>query len=508
MSVVVRSRRQFLVGTGGATLALPLLTSLLPKAAQAQAARPKRFVSIASGHGAVRESNMYPAERFTDRRSMYPGHEVSSGRLALEDRDGMAALSSVLRAPSGTLTPSLVGKMNVLRGFDLAWNLGHHTGGHLGNFARNDANKIADKWQPTIDQIMAYSSSFYPDLTTIRNRSMHVGQGGNFAISWGYASPETKSGDIQAVSTSYSSKRLFDAIFVPKVTTEPVNPRKPVVDLVHDAYKALSSGASPMARRLSKVDRDRLNQHVEKISELQRRVNAVANCDNVSPPDREVNNDSGGLTNDVVYEGSTREYYQTFNDVIVAAFVCGTSRIATIYPHSFTQYAGDWHNDIVHVSHQDDHAQSLVVEETRRFFEYVFLDLVSKLEQEPEGEGRTFLDNTLVAWSQESGFSTHDPFSIPIVTAGSAGDWFKTGLYADFRRLGGPTWSEHAPGVLYNQWLANVLLSMGVPRSEFESPGEQGYGYHNEENVYGPAQELWPHRLRSIASDPLPLITG
>src|SRR3954467_4103612 len=52
MTALVRdgvSRRLFLRGAGGALLALPLLQSLLPKAAQAQAAvAPKRFIVFKS----------------------------------------------------------------------------------------------------------------------------------------------------------------------------------------------------------------------------------------------------------------------------------------------------------------------------------------------------------------------------------------------------------------------------------------------------------------------------
>ena len=32
----------------------------------------------------------------------------------------------------------VLGKMTVMRGFDIPFYIGHHTGGHLGNFARKD----------------------------------------------------------------------------------------------------------------------------------------------------------------------------------------------------------------------------------------------------------------------------------------------------------------------------------------------------------------------------------
>ena len=80
--------------------------------------------------------------------------------------------------------------------------------------------------------------------------------------------------------------------------------------------------------------------------------------------------------------------------------------------------------------------------------------------------------------------STHDSVSIPVVTFGSAAGYLNTGVFADYRRIGNAN-STFDPGaggkmylgLLYNQFLATVLQSMGVPPSEFERWGTKGYGY-------------------------------
>jgi len=508
MSVVFRSRRQFLVGTGGTMLALPILTSLLPEKARAQAAKPlPRFLAIASSHGCVRESNMYPSDQtLTEKAKLSSDHEVRRGNLSLSVNGGRASLSTVLTGPSNKFTQQIASKMNILRGFDLTWGIGHHTGGHLGNFARNDTNKLANDWRPTIDQVMAYSSSFYSAnaLLSTKQRSMHVGNDANFAISWGYSNPLEKSGKVNPQPSSFSSKELFESIFVQKATAQQSS-RVPLVDRVYASYKALSDGAFGDAKRLSKADKDRLNEHMQRISELQRRANAVASCGDVAPPSRNVDKNSGGVKEGVIKPELTREFYETFNDVIVAAFMCGTSRIATVYPQGFTSYAGDWHQEVAHTAQNNDNTQGVLTEENRKFFETAFLDLVSKLDIE-ESNGKTFLDNSLVMWTQESGPSTHDPIGLPVVTAGNAAGYFKTGNYADYRRLGRDKWTDFYPGVLYNQWLANVLQSMGIPRSEFERNGQPGYGASLTEAMYGDPDALWPERLRRGASDLLPFI--
>jgi hypothetical protein len=60
----------------------------------------------------------------------------------------------------------------------------------------------------------------------------------------------------------------------------------------------------------------------------------------------------------------------------------------------------------------------------------------------------------------------------------------KTGLLCDYRRIGnsGSTYDPGAGGkqtlgLLYSQWLATVLQTMGVPPSEYERWGYKGYGY-------------------------------
>ena len=63
MIVVNRSRRQFLVGTGGFTLALPFLPSLFANTAEAQTYTAKpRFVGMATHHGGAAPEERIPPD--------------------------------------------------------------------------------------------------------------------------------------------------------------------------------------------------------------------------------------------------------------------------------------------------------------------------------------------------------------------------------------------------------------------------------------------------------------
>jgi hypothetical protein len=518
MSILSHGRRQFLRGTGGFVLAVPLLPSLLPRTAQAQAQGPAlpRFIAFGTEHGCIGEDSMFPElSVLTEQENLYSDHVIRQGSLRLGSDGSNSSLSKVLAASSGTLTSALAQKLNVLRGLDVAFTMTHHQGGHLGNFADNEGSSSGDKAtqpdkRPTIDQVMAWSPSFYAsDLGSIRKRSLQIGLGGDKAMSWQYEDTDTRSGNVVPLPTSQSSLELFNAIFVPPSGPGEENKRKAVVDRVLENYKRLTSGAFGDARRISAADKKRLDQHMTRIAELQRSVSAVASCGALATPDDERWGQQVGI--DV---GAMVRFYQVFNDVIVAGITCGTTRIASIHAaETFSAYAGDWHQEIAH-QNQKPESQKELVAAGQTFFEGVFLDLVSKLDIEEGDTGKTYLDNSLVMWSQESGALTHEPISLPIVTAGSAAGYFSTGNYVDYRnRTSRELNTPRLPGILYNQYLANVLEAMGVPASEFEHNGEKGYGLHYRNSEYaGPkgdsGDRAWPDRIFNDASKPLPFLVG
>ncbi len=510
------SRRQFLRGAAGFTLALPFLDSLSDKPAQAgvppYAANP-RFVAMTTQHGGVWGANMWPGdEMLPSSHNLYAGHTARHGTLTPAVVGGTASLSPVLTADAALLTSALASKMNLLRGLDVPHYLGHHTGGELGNFAAEfDATPMGPvtTHRPTIDQVLAYSPSFYPDLSTIRQRSLHIGT--HTHHSWTRANPNDPTSAVQPVPLSQSAQALFDLIFVPEEVEE--NPRPLVVDRVIEHYRRLRQGSFGDARRLSTHDAQRLDDHMDRLRDLQTRLNAVASCGDVPPLGGDTGGlDVGGYSSDI---DAMRRYYQLYNDVIVAAFVCGTSRIAVVnsgetWSTEFPGLCCDWHQLVAHESHHADGArQAILVEAKQRFFEWVFLDLVNKLDVE-ESEGITYLDNSLVFWVQESGATTHDAISLPIVSAGSAAGHFETGRYVDYRNRTNTSLAhdyslEHAalrPGIPYQRFLANVMMSMGLSPSEFEQPGERGYGDNFIES-----SNWMPQQYMNDASQPLPLLT-
>ena len=115
------SRRMILRGVGGFALALPFLPSLAEREALAKGATGKpRLFWFGTDHGGAYDSNMFPSDSLLNTTATaVPGHTVHAGQLAATVNNGTATLSPILRASSSTLTPALVGKMNVFRGLDV-----------------------------------------------------------------------------------------------------------------------------------------------------------------------------------------------------------------------------------------------------------------------------------------------------------------------------------------------------------------------------------------------------
>jgi hypothetical protein len=511
--VIDITRRQMLVGAGGALLALPVLPSLLEKTAYGQDPtyqRKPRLYWLCTDHGAAFESSMFPAASLaTNRQALFSDHEIGSGPLASSVEGDQRVVSPILSGAASTFSAALLGKMNVLYGLDVPFYIAHNTGLHLGNYARNDGNggdgtAVQAFPRPTIDQIMAWSPNFYDDLSSIRERSMIMS---SRPVSWNYSDPDKQSGSIDNVRGYDSSRALFDKIFV--APDSGPKPRPPIVDRVLESYKTLRNGN----RRLSAADKQRLDDHMARIAELERKLTAKASCGDVTKPSDDAQNHHGNTEQDAI------AYGQLWNDVVAAAFICGTSRIGVLGYGStdhFVAYGGDWHQEVAHQWQLPD-KQELIKQSYHKVFSGILLDLAAKLDIE-EAPGMTYLDNSLLVWSQECGMSTHDSVTIPVVTFGSAAGFFKTGQLADYRRIGNPN-STFDPmaggkqylGLLYNQWLATVLQAMGVPPSDFERWGHKGYGvpYISTESWTPPYAKHYgdtSSRYFTSASDILPFL--
>lgn len=504
------SRRFFLRGASGAALALPILPSLLTsREARAQAIDGYRlFVGYTTSHG-CRRQDMFPAAA-TLTETATAAHTVRRGALSLSQSGGTASVSRVLSAASDRLTEALVGKMNVLQGLDMPWDMDHHYGkAAFGNLAAGDISfpdspvvTNPANHRRSIDQVMAWSPSFYASLAGVQQRFVSLGY--NNPVSWGHSNPQAGTGAIQDVYQTWNSRDLFGTLFPTPIE---VPDGTPLVDLVLENYNRLRQGN----RRLSTADRARLEEHVQRMAELQRRLNTVSSCGDVPA--------SLG-DNDQVYgyrqgDWDTRPdkhagHMQMINEAVALGMACGATRVMVMsqgWPTSFSTLEwNDFHDrGPGHQLHDSEEKGLEMAAMKRLFFDTVVLDMARRLEAIDDGDGKTALDRALVVWQDEHGHAGHSSISVPAITFGSAGGFLTTGNFCDYRNQSGASVEGDKAGLTYNQFWGTILQAMGVPRSEWQESNHDGYGLRVTSGG-GYSTSLWPDAVWSQAGQVLPFL--
>lgn len=234
-------------------------------------------------------------------------------------------------------------------------------------------------------------------------------------------------------------------------------------------------------KRISYNDKQKIQEHIDSINDLQNKLNSNASCADIVTPSNNYN------LNSIRYN-YTRELdeaaWKDHLDMLVLAFKCGLSRISTIAIGESSTYTGNFHQEIAH-NNTGEAGQAELVTCGRFTADKIFGYLAKQMEATvlDEESGTTMLDQALIAWTQEFGQRSHTTIGLPTITAGSAGGYLNTGLYLDYRNLTNTCVNPYnanssigIPGLTYNRFLTTVLNSMGIPQNEWARPGIVGYG--------------------------------
>jgi len=510
------SRRIFLRGAGGAMLALPWLESLSTRSAAAAAsAAPKRFICIKSFSTQLIKE-WYPrfeGNGYVLKDSVYSGSKADGTTLLSETIDG----GPYTRAPlmdfrtdsgiSGILGANLnpfLSKINLVRGLDFLPMVNHNYGGLLGNFSSCtaatpcEADSLTDV--PTIDQVLAYSSKFYPEVPA--QRYLHISQGVDNSMSY---SDQGTGAAIEQLKARTNPRDVFTDLFGnftggggdPGSGTSEEDAL--LIDRVLDDYRSLRQSS-----RLSSADKMKVDQYVELITELQDklRANPVLSCTTPIEPES-LENNTGTDPGDIATK------WDLFLDLVAAALMCDRTRIVTIgvhkalgpgpdpddptlvgHYHSEDASGGTWHG-LAH-DWSNENARRMLAGINLWIANELVAKLLERLDVEEAG-GSTILDNSLVYWGNELGFN-HIGYSVPCLLAGSAGGAIRTGQYLDYIDWEGHSYFSQEDGnviegIPHNRFLVSVLQAMGLDPSDYERGGTAGYG---STDTSGKDPELWP----------------
>lgn len=392
------SRRAFLRGAG-AVVALPWLESVSSLAGHAQpsGARPSRLAVLFMPNG-VLPSKWTPAddgEEYTLTPSLEPLAPI---------KDRVLVLTGMRNKKSHFGEGHYVKTAGLLTGEAI-----RKTGG------RDIRNAVS------VDQLIAQrvgNATRLPSIELGTEPARHVVDMGFSTVYGAHVSWRTAS---TPAPKEIDPRRAFDRLFR---TMGSDTSDASVLDLVME-------DAARLKRRLGKADRQKLDEYLDGVRELERRVEAwtsrgvAAPADLRTPPDRPRNHE---------------EHVHLMLDLIAAAFEAGTTRVASFMfgnavsnkDFSFLEGVKGGHHHLSHHENKADKKRQYQL--INRWHAAAFSRFCQRLRAIKEGE-HDALENSLVLFA--SGLrdgNRHDPNNLPVLLAGGGGGRLVSGRHVRLSR--------------------------------------------------------------------------
>ena len=408
MSVLIRdakywarhtlSRRTFLKGLAGATLALPALDIMLDAHGEALAngtELPKRFGVWFWGNG-VRLDRWNP----TNTGANWSLSPALAPLAPVKDYLNVVSNYKVKAAgPRGHHG----GESGILSGVEFI-ALEHPNSPYSSKFGG-----------PSIDQMMV--NDLHPELP-----ALVLGVSKRVVTTEGptlnYISHR---GPDNPIAPEYSPAAVFTRLFGSFTPPDMPDPRR---DLRIHVLDAVAADARALQARLGSHDQQRLDAHLTAISELQSRILAL-------PPEQTGAcqiPEMGTADENQNVEGQERlaEVHDIMSDLLVLAYACDVTRSAsmmftgsvgfTVFNEVPGVHAG--HHDM---THDDSAAVQDLVHDTTVYTMSRLNDLLVKLKETPEGAGNLLDQSLILATSDCAEGKTHANDDYPVVLAGKAG---------------------------------------------------------------------------------------
>ena len=441
------ARRELLKMFGASALALPILPSLMPGPAQAQAsAAPLRFIFIMNRNGQM-EENYYPTIATTQVQT-----ELYSASLA-----SIAGDISPIFGPSWN---SLKSKMTILRGLDIIGPCDHSRGTFLA--ATTGTSEGGNpRFGASTDWLLERSPTVHPTGRTWKTIRFSINSGRGFSFS-------NINNDIQGLPYLSTDAGVFNDVFGgavgPAPTVDPNQRKSYLIDRYQERMAALNQNS-----RLGSTDRQRLQQHIDNMTTLKAGLVTTAPAACSAP----------SLT---LYRSSDllRRKYENVSDMIVSAFACDSVRMASIYIEDYDDVGTDYSyfHGLSHANPEVDLDARQKSATHNRWIGDRVAYLVNKLNSTIDVDGRPMLDNTVVVWGNEISNYWHRSESIPTVVAGGGKGKFLMGRYLDYRQRPFKYYANRgdfpAVGRPYTQFLCSLMLAGGLQQADFRPYGTGG----------------------------------
>jgi hypothetical protein len=407
------NRREMLAGAGVA-LGLPFLESMARAKDSSSTAMPKRLVVSYFSYGAympngsqgIQDTNKSP-----DEWSWWPCQDA--GELTFNKN-------------SAPFEP-FKDQVSYLEGLDHegGWSLGGHSSGDV--FATGADMKELEKTNNiSIDQAAAKVMGHHT-----RYSSLVMGSEGGTG-SYGASKTLSHYGPGRPIPSMHKPQDIFNRLFKPyagksieQVRLE-LTREKSVLDLIMGQSKSLNN-------RLGKADKAKLEEYLESIRALEKRVDRTTAW--TQKPLPKVNAKDFQL--DVSYK-NPQEYLRCMYDLLFVALQTDSTRFATFQTESenssqselwnFATYALGYKGATHDIAHKRPKDFSGQWDQWRNKQHAYFLQ---RLKDAKEGDGN-MLDNTVVLWGCGHPHASHSTRNYPIQLAGGNKLGFKHGQLHKF----------------------------------------------------------------------------
>jgi Protein of unknown function (DUF1552) len=397
-------RRAFLQGIGGAALALPVLDAM---GADVADQIPRRFCALYTANG----MSLPRAEHGLDEWSWFPTAEnngqfvFGKSTAPLEPFRSKLSFLGGLHHPSGPKAdPHTCSDM---------WL----TGAPLHNPKPGTYNSVG------LDQVIALHTKQHcrqPSLV------LSIDAGTGFLSRTGTISYNLEGRPIPAEN---NPRRVFDRLF--RDNGESLQSERAALQRRIKLVDAVVESARSLQQQLGKSDRERLDQYLTSLNEVESRL--IASEKWIDVPRKE--QDYSHLNLDVTNESEPAEYYRNMFDLIALAFDADITRSVTFMLNredgmgisdTFPLKLGlsKTHHTLSHATDKDGQLQFAQYD---LFLSQQLAHFFGRLNQYQDRHG-SVLDNTIVLFGSGAS-TTHNPRNLPTLIAGGANLGLKHGTY-------------------------------------------------------------------------------
>lgn len=501
------TRRQFLIGVGGYFLVVPFLPSLLSREALAQVTTgPRRLLITTVEHNMVANQILSPS---------VANIPLSSGISYRTLNDLNQNLANFLTHPT-IVSLKNSGLITMVRGIDNIVTPDAHGPTWLTGSTNSDWDAI---YSPSIDAYLESSQTLYPTATSTGYLKKVLRCNGSISY-------RKVGNNVTRITDCYGddannnwngAKKLYNDMVgrfssgggstpPPPPPTNDNSFKNNILNLVFESYQNARN-----SRRISNDDKHKLDEHMERIHELQSSL-VISEPPPTQIPQASCQNpfSNGNLANNAIY--SYTDKMEVYMKLVRIALTCGMTKVAILNFEGHGVYdigAGksrfpstsghDFHGSIIHneqgaytLSERQSQYNYWMKWHMDKLSEYI-LEPLRTTEDVEANNGKSYLENMLVAVLSEAGVDndggSHVNLDYMPILFGNMGGLIRSNRFVAIDR----GTSGRGTGIPYNQLLITFLKAMGLPESEYSASSNTGQGF-GQYRTSGNHFQRWGHR--------------